>query len=159
MVHFFFFLLFLAKTNSALALGLSLATTTLPTQAPLPHTSLSIGGNELDVELATNEISREMGLMNRNFLDPNKGMLFVFPRAKQVYFWMKKTSLPLSVAYINSNGRIIEIHDLEPFSEHIVFSKSSSIVYALEVTRNWFIDHKVLAGDLVVGLPSPSLAK
>jgi uncharacterized membrane protein (UPF0127 family) len=156
MFHFFFFLFFLANINGPL--GLSLAATTLPPQAPLPHASLSLGGNELDVELAADEASREKGLMNRTSLDPNKGMLFVFPRAKQVSFWMKKTSLPLSVAYINSNGRIIEIHDLEPFNEHIVFSSSSSIAYALEVTRNWFIDHKVLAGDLVVGLPSTSLA-
>ncbi len=111
------------------------------------------------MEIATDETSRAAGLMRRASLATNTGMLFVFPRAQQVAFWMKETSLPLSVAYINGTGRIVEIHDLEPFNEHSVFSSSSNIVYVLEVTRGWFLKNQVLAGDLVTGLPAPSLAK
>ncbi|KAB2644181.1 MAG: DUF192 domain-containing protein [Verrucomicrobia bacterium] len=154
-----FFLVYFANIGAPLASGSSTIDTPLPHQGSLPHTSLSIGGIDLDVELATDEASREKGLMNRNSLDPNKGMLFVFPRAKQVSFWMKETSLALSVAYINSKGRIMEFHDLEPFSEHLISSRSSNIVYVLEVTRHWFRDHNVLAGDLITGLPSPLMAQ
>ncbi len=125
----------------------------------LARTSLSIGNGTLDVELATDQSSRETGLMNRTSLQATEGMLFIFPEAKQVHFWMKKTTLPLSVAYINSHGRIIEIHDLEPLSEQLVPSSSSNILYVLEVNRGWFSEHQVLAGDIIKGLPSPCLAE
>ena len=99
------------------------------------------------------------GLMNRDALDSNRGMLFVFPRAQQVAFWMKNTPLPLSIAYIAINGRILEIHDLEPFDEHSILSSSAAVLYALEVPRGWFSQQHVLAGDMVSGLPRTGSAE
>jgi len=128
-------------------------------QPSASHCLLSLGGRNLDVEVALDEPSREAGLMKRRSLDTYQGMLFVFPRPKQVSFWMKETAFPLSAAYINPAGRILEIHDLKPFDEQSVSSNSSNIIYVLEVTCGWFGENKILAGDLVIGLPSPSLAK
>lgn len=122
-------------------------------QAPLPHTMLLIGGNQLDVRIAANQASREKGLMEQASLADNEGMLFVFPTPQKVSFWMKKTPLPLSIAYMSSSGRILELHNLQPYDEHSVVSTSSSILYALEVRQGWFEEHHVLCGDSVEGLP------
>lgn len=126
---------------------------------PLPRTPLSIGKYQLDVQLASDEAAREQGLMKRKTLGANEGMLFIFPCPQRVAFWMKDTSLPLSIAYLTSGGCIVEMHDLEPFNEHSILSSSSAIVYALEAPRGWFTDHQVLPGDLITGLPSFSSAK
>lgn len=143
-----------------IAIGFSiLFGTTVADSKKLPQTSLSLGKHQLHVELALNEASREQGLMNKKSLGDNEGMLFVFPHPQPVSFWMKNTSLPLSIAYISSNGHILEIHDLEPFNERSVFSSSSAIVYVLEVPRGWFEEHHVFAGDEVRGLPFPTIAK
>jgi uncharacterized membrane protein (UPF0127 family) len=120
---------------------------------------LSIGGRDLDVEVAADEPSRENGFMKRRSPAPYQGMLFIFPRPKQVSFWMKETAFPLSAAYISLTGRILEMHDLKPFDEQPVSSNSSNIIYVLEVPRGWFGENKILAGDLVIGLPSASVAK
>ncbi|MFZ4116243.1 MAG: DUF192 domain-containing protein [Chthoniobacterales bacterium] len=152
-------LLIFANADATIVTAPSKVTTAPLHQAPPAHTSLSIGGHVLDVELATDEPSREKGLMDCTSLELNQGMLFVFPRAKQVHFWMKGTALPLSAAYINSSGRIIEIHDLKPFNEQLIPSSSSNIAYVLEVRRGWFLENQVLAGDIVTGLPSPSSAR
>ena len=126
---------------------------------PLPRTSLSIGKYQLNVELAADEGAREKGLMNRKTLGPNEGMLFIFPTPQRVAFWMKDTSLPLSIAYVNSSGRILEVHDLEPFNEHSILSSSSTIVYVIETPRGWFTEHQILPGDIATGFPAFSTAK
>ncbi|MBM3857695.1 MAG: DUF192 domain-containing protein [Verrucomicrobia bacterium] len=125
----------------------------------LPRTSLSIGASQLDVAIATDQSSREQGLMKQKTLGTNEGMLFVFPTPQQVAFWMKDTSLPLSIAYLNATGRILELHDLKPFDEHSLLSSSSAVVYVIEAPRGWFSEHQVLAGDVVKGLPAFSSAK
>jgi uncharacterized membrane protein (UPF0127 family) len=125
----------------------------------LPRTSLSVGKYQLDVQLASDEATREQGLMKQKTLGANEGMLFIFPSPQRVAFWMKNTSLPLSVAYLTSSGRIVETHDLEPFNEHSILSSSSAIVYVIETPRGWFTEHQILPGDLVTGLPNFSSAK
>ena len=135
--------------------------TVVPTacQKQLVHTSLTIDTHQLDVRIAADPASREQGLMRETSLPANTGMLFVFPTSRHATFWMKDTPLPLSIAYLNATGRILEIHDLEPFSERAVPSSSSSVVYALEVPRGWFANHQVLPGDYVNGLPSNKTAQ
>lgn len=135
------------------------AAVVLSHQQQLPQASLTIGRHLLEVRLATDQRSRDFGLMKQKILNPNEGMLFVFPKAQRVSFWMKETSLPLSIAYINSAGLILEVHDLEPFNEHSIPSSSSSIVYVLEVARGWFSENQVLPGDSITGLPPASSAK
>lgn len=125
----------------------------------LSRTALQIGTNHLDVEVAADSVARDRGLMYRKMLQPDSGMLFVFPAPQQVSFWMKDTTLLLSVAYISPTGKIMEIHDLEPMNKNPIQSSSSIICYALEVTRGWFFQHGILPGDMVTGLPAFSIAR
>jgi uncharacterized membrane protein (UPF0127 family) len=128
-------------------------------QDGLPKTTLSVGTNELSAQIAADDATRELGLMSHSKLGDEEGMIFVFPHPRPVAFWMKDTPIPLSVAYISSSGRILEIHDMKPFDETAIPSASSSVVYALEVSQGWFPQHGVLAGDTIGGLPSPAMAK
>ena len=128
-------------------------------QFDLPKASLRLGTNTLLVQIAADDASRKLGLMARTQLRPDEAMLFVFPQPRSVAFWMKDTPVPLSIAYVGSSGRIFELHDLKPFDVTPVSSVSSAVVYALEVPQGWFLKHGVMAGGMVEGLPSPSMAK
>ena len=158
-MSYFRLLILLFFFGADLSSGTTKTITPPPPSKPLPRSSLSIGKHQLDVQLASDEATREQGLMMRKTLGANEGMLFVFPCPQQVAFWMKDTSLSLSIAYLNSSGRIVEMHDLEPFDEHSISSSSSAIVYALEAPRGWFSEHQILPGDLVAGLPNFAAAK
>lgn len=152
----FLFLFFLAAINFYFSSGSAWA---LDSKKQLPRTSLSIGASQLDVAIAADQASCEQGLMKQKTLGANEGMLFIFPSPQRVAFWMKDTSLPLSIAYLTSSGRIVEMHDLEPFDEHSLLSSSSAIVYVIEAPRGWFAKHQILPGDSVQGLPHFSSAK
>lgn len=124
-----------------------------PAQAGgLPTAEIRLGGAELVVEVAATEEARRQGLMNREELDVNRGMLFIFPDTDYRSFWMKDTSIPLSLAYIREDGIITGIYELEPFSLESVDS-AAPVKYALEVNRGTFRRLGVGAGDRVL-LPS-----
>ena len=113
---------------------------------------LTIDNVKLTVELADTPLTRQLGLMYREHLDENCGMLFAFPTATQRSFWMKNTYLPLSIAYLNEGGRILNIEDMVPFNETSVSSDGSSL-YALEMGKGWFRRYGIRPGDIVKGLP------
>lgn len=113
---------------------------------------ISIKGHEFTVEIARTAEERRIGLMNRESIPEDGGMLFVFPESDYRAFWMKDTSIPLSVAFISSDGIIREIHDLEPFSLEHVHSRMPA-KYALEVRRGAFDRLGIGPGDRVI-LPS-----
>lgn len=115
---------------------------------------LETGDHTFYVEIADTEESRSQGLMFRDELPEDHGMLFVFDRDQRMSFWMKNTSIPLSIAYISSDGVIREIHDLEPHNLDPVRS-SRSARYALEVNRGAFERNGIETGDQVdvSGLP------
>jgi len=106
------------------------------------------GTVHLVVELAITNAQRAQGLMHRTELNDGEGMLFIFERDQILSFWMKDTLIPLSIAYIASDGRIVEIFDLEPLNRNPV-SSSRSVRYALEVPRNWFERAGLGPGDRV----------
>lgn len=112
----------------------------------LKTASLAIGPATIEVELALSAAEREKGLMFRKGLEDGKGMLFVFPADERLVFWMKNTTIPLSIAYIASDGTIREIRELEPLSLAPVGSERS-VRYALEVPRAWFERAGVKVGD------------
>lgn len=113
----------------------------------------SSGGKiPLEVELAVTPEARQQGYMHRRNVPRGEGMLFVFPADQILSFWMKNTSVPLSIAYISSKGEIMEIHDLTPFSEKPVPS-SRSVRYALEVPQGWFEDSGISEGCYVEFTP------
>jgi uncharacterized membrane protein (UPF0127 family) len=103
----------------------------------------------LKVELALSEEEQSQGLMYRESLDEGRGMLFVFDRDRIASFWMKNTLIPLSIAYINSDGSILEIHDMRPEDLSLIRS-SRSVRYALEVPRGWFDRAGIGPGDRVL---------
>jgi uncharacterized membrane protein (UPF0127 family) len=113
---------------------------------PLETVAIESGGTRLLVELAVTEQERNRGLMYRKTLEDGKGMLFVFEYDQKLAFWMKNTSLPLSLAYLGSDGSILQILDLVPFSLE-GRSSTRSARYALEVPQGWFDRAGLKVGD------------
>ena len=91
----------------------------------------------LKAEIARTSAQQQQGLMYRKELKDGEGMLFIFERDEVLSFWMKNTLIPLSIAYIAADGRILEIHDMEP-GNLIPVRSSRSARYALEVPQGWF---------------------
>jgi uncharacterized membrane protein (UPF0127 family) len=121
--------------------------------ADLPTVPLSINGKKITAEVAATPEQRASGLMNRFSLKPNSGMLFVFERPEPLAFWMKNTYVPLSIAFIGADGRILNIDDMAPHDEANHWSKGPGL-YALEMRKGWFAEAGVKAGDRVEGLGS-----
>jgi uncharacterized membrane protein (UPF0127 family) len=104
---------------------------------------------KLLAEVADSDTERERGLMFRKDLADGAGMLFVFPSDQRLAFWMKNTQVPLSIAWIDSDGTISRMQDMTPFSLAPVES-DRFVRYALEVPQGWFVRSGVQAGDRVV---------
>lgn len=100
-------------------------------------------------EIASTPAQQSRGLMNRKNIPDGTGMLFVFDKDERLRFWMKDTPHPLSIAYIDSSGRIRDIYDMTPFSLAPVES-SVSVRYALEVPQGWFDRVNIKVGDTLV---------
>ncbi|MFP4644859.1 MAG: DUF192 domain-containing protein [Spirochaetales bacterium] len=109
---------------------------------------LQVDEHTFHVEIADTEERRAEGLMNRDSLAEDRGMLFVFERDQRMSFWMKDTSIPLSIAYIASDGTIREIHAMEPHDLTPVRS-ARSVRYALEVNQGAFDALGISEGDKV----------
>jgi uncharacterized membrane protein (UPF0127 family) len=126
-----------------------------PSPAGLPKGTLSIqtatGGVELAVEVADTQRARSTGLMNRPRLDPDAGMVFLFPASTDGPFWMKDTLIPLSIAFWDGDGRIVAVLDMEPCEADPcpLYSPEATYVAAVEVNQGWFEDHGVAIGDVV----------
>ena len=123
----------------------------LPTkaQARLKTIRLWLGPEELATELALTPDQEQTGMMFRTNMAENAAMLFVFARPSQVSFWMKNCPLPLSAAYINPEGSIVEIHDLQPQDTNAVVAASDDVQYVLEVNQGWFLRHHIATGTWV----------
>ena len=115
-------------------------------------TIVVIGGEgervELTVELARTAGERSLGLMFREELAEDDGMLFVFPGDTEAGFWMKDTLIPLSIAFIAADGTILDIQDMEPLSED-THRPPEAYRYALEVNQGWFPRNGFDVGDRV----------
>lgn len=120
--------------------------------ANLPTVTLTLRGRRLVAEVASTPVQREIGLMNRFSLQPDHGMLFVFETAQPLAFWMKNTFIPLSVAFVDANGRILNIESMAPQDLATHWSQGAAL-YAIEMRQGWFLDHGIAAGDVVGGLP------
>jgi uncharacterized protein len=111
---------------------------------------LAIEGKEgkviVKAEIAVTDAQREQGLMYRKTLKDGEGMLFIFQSDQILSFWMKNTLVPLSIAYIAYDGRILEIYDMQPGNLDPVRS-SRSVRYALEVPQGWFSRAGLGIGD------------
>jgi hypothetical protein len=117
----------------------------------LPTLELRIGSHRLVAEVAATTTTRTVGLMNRFSLRPDHGMLFVFDAPQPLAFWMRNTYVPLSIAFIAADGRILNIEDMAPRTETTHPSRGSAL-YALEMKKGWFAERGIGAGDRVEGL-------
>jgi len=133
-------------------LALAAFLTAAAAAADLPTTTLTINGHKIVAEIASTQDQRSLGLMNRFSLQPDHGMLFVFERAEPLAFWMKNTYIPLSIAFIGSDGRIVNIDDMKPQTEDSHWSKGPAL-YALEMKKGWFQERGITAGAAVEGIP------
>ncbi len=114
--------------------------------------TLTVGGQAFTVEVARTEADRQKGLMRRASLGAREGMLFVFEKDEHLEFWMKDTGIPLSIAFLSTDGRILEMADMQPFSKKTVRSRLSSR-YALELNQGAFGEVGALEGSVVVFPP------
>ena len=137
------------------ALGLSVAvinmTASTPTfaqttaQPELATKKIQAGMHIITAEIAASNTERQMGLMNRSKLGPNRGMLFVFDQADKHCFWMRNTPLALTIAWLDEQGKIVSLADMQPKSDDN-HCPSAPAVYALEMEQGWFKQRNIKVG-------------
>ncbi len=136
------------RTSVASALGLAVLLAVGGCAVKLDRVQLTVGSAVFLVEVAHTDDQRERGLMHRRSLGSREGMLFVFDADQRLAFWMKDTLVPLSIAFLSSEGRILQIEDMEPLSQKAIRSRLSAR-YALELPRGAFTDVGAAEGDTV----------
>ena len=148
--------------TAALALPLSVKSVVAQVNKDLPVVELSIKAKDKNVklkaEVAADNTTRSTGLMNRFSLAPDHGMLFVFAQSEPLAFWMKNTFVPLSIAYIDSKGVIVNIVDMKPQDES-TYPSAAPAMFALEMKQGWFKERGIVAGDKLAGLDKVGRAK
>jgi hypothetical protein len=119
-----------------------------PEPQRLDKVQIELGGRKLSVEAACAPRQREMGMMFRQALKADEGMLFVFPRDEELAFYMKNTCVPLSIAFIRADGVIANIAHMEAYSLEIHRSRTVCR-FALEMPFGWFSRNSVAEGSKV----------
>ncbi|HMV69436.1 MAG TPA: DUF192 domain-containing protein [Myxococcota bacterium] len=117
----------------------------------LPQATIQLDGKALTVEIASTADQRARGLMFRDSMPADHGMIFVYTDDDERSFWMRDTRIPLSIAFLDRAGRVIHIADMQPLSTRGVPSHGAAR-YAVEVNQGWFASHGVEVGDKVEGL-------
>jgi uncharacterized protein len=147
------------RSTFSLLLAVPLLLAVVPTHAQpgrpnagLPTTKLTIGGHVVNAEVAATDETRQIGLMHRFSLAPDHGMLFVHDAPRMLSFWMRNTYVPLSIAFIDAKGRIVNIEDMAPQVERLTWSAAPAL-YALEMKKGWFAQKGIGPGADVKGLP------
>ena len=109
---------------------------------------IKINNAKLKVKLAVTEKQMAKELMNVTEMPENEGMLFCYPEERKLTFWMKSTPIPLSIAFIDKDKKIIQIEDLEPYDETSVQSDRAA-KWALESNQGWFNQNNISVGDKI----------
>ena len=133
------------------ALLLAAAVLAAPARAGLPVVELSAGMHRIRAEVADNTAARMQGLMHRRSMEQNAGMVFVFEERALHCMWMKNTLIPLSVAFIDEAGAIVNIADMQPHSEQS-HCATRPARYALEMNKGWFAQRGIRPGAKLRGL-------
>jgi len=129
-----------------------LALTLAACGGPFPSDTIDVGGHSIKVEIAATPELRARGLMYRDSLGDDRGMLFVYPDEAPRGFWMKNTRIPLDIAYADGTGRIVRIAHMEPFDTNTTPSTYPA-KYALEMNKGWFEAKGVAVGAVLADLP------
>ncbi|MDE2605506.1 MAG: DUF192 domain-containing protein [Burkholderiales bacterium] len=142
------------KKLLALACAAALAASAFAQQAQmdLPRVRLGAGMYVIDAQVASTDDQRMTGLMFRKEMPQQEGMLFVFDFASQQCFWMKNTLLPLSVAFIDDDGTVVNIDEMKPqtLDSHC---SARPVRYVLEMNKGWFAKRGIRAGARLTGTP------
>jgi uncharacterized membrane protein (UPF0127 family) len=136
--------------------GLLTLTTTLSLaqniNTSLPVIELKTSIYRIQAEVASTPQARQVGLMNRTFMPTDSGMLFIFDQKATHCFWMSNTKIPLAIAFIADDGKIVNIEEMqaETLNNHC---PKAPIRYALEMNRQWFSQRAIGPGSVIQGLP------
>ncbi|HEX9194978.1 MAG TPA: DUF192 domain-containing protein [Azonexus sp.] len=120
-------------------------------QNTMPVLELSAGFHRIEAEVAATDQNRQVGLMNRKAMPPQRGMLFVFTQANTHCMWMRNTLIPLSVAFIDEDGYVINIEDMQPQTEDNHCARKPAR-FALEMNLGWFAQRGIKPGVRLGGL-------
>ncbi len=133
----------------ALTTGLSLAQN-INTSLPIVELKTSI--YRIQAEVASTQQARQIGLMNRTSMPTDSGMLFIFDQKATHCFWMSNTKIPLAIAFIADDGKIVNIEEMqaETLNNHC---PKAPVRYALEMNRQWFSQRAIGPGSVIQGLP------
>ena len=123
-----------------------------PAFAQLPSVQLNAGIHLIRAEVAADFTTRMTGLMHRKSMPQNAGMLFIFDDKSIHCMWMKNTLIPLSVAFVDDEGAIVNIADMEPHNEQS-HCATKPVRYALEMNRGWFAARGIKPGSRLGGIP------
>lgn len=145
------------QIKPALALLVTLASAVSPVTAQegpqkLPSVRLNAGIHNIQAEVAQNEQQRAIGLMNRNSLGTNDGMLFVFERPGTQCFWMKNTLIPLAIAFLEDDGTVVNVTEMQARSLDSHCS-AKPVRLVLEMNQGWFTKRGLGAGSKLSGTP------
>lgn len=118
----------------------------------LPIIELKTGIYRIQAEVASTAPARQVGLMNRTSMPTDSGMLFIFDQRAIHCFWMSNTKIPLSIAFIADDGKVVNIEEMqaETLNNHC---PKAPVRYALEMNRQWFSQRAIGPGSLIQGLP------
>lgn len=142
----------LARWMPSIFLLLSVTAAVAQPQPPLPTTRLTAGIHLITAEVAQDNPSRMRGLMFREQMPANGGMLFMFESKGVQCMWMRNTLIPLSVAFIEDDGSIVNIEDMKPLDEMTQHCSKKPVRYALEMNKGWFAQRGIKAGAKIGGL-------
>lgn len=140
----------MSKNVFALAFGMLLATTAMA-EAEMPLMELRAGFHRIEAEVAATDQNRQLGLMNRKAMAQQRGMLFVFSHENTHCMWMRNTFIPLSVAFMDADGVIINIEDMQPQTENNHCARKPAR-YALEMNLGWFAQRGIKPGTRLGGM-------
>jgi uncharacterized membrane protein (UPF0127 family) len=144
--------LFRSLACVALLAGSAIGSAQEGPQLNLPQTTLSAGMHQLHVQLATTPLQRQIGLMHRKEMPQHEGMLFEFEEPGVQCFWMKNTLLPLTAAFVDDAGVIVNLADMQPLDERSHCS-SKPVRFVLEMNQGWFAKKNIKAGYKLTGKP------
>ncbi|MDX9755819.1 MAG: DUF192 domain-containing protein [bacterium] len=120
---------------------------------PLRTLQFELGGVPVEIEVALRMDEQTQGLMYRESMPENHGMLFVYPQPRYMSFWMKNTRIPLAIAFIREDGVISNIEEMEPytglFDPDVSYRSKYQCLYALEMNQGWFAKHGIKEGDRI----------
>jgi uncharacterized protein len=135
----------------ALAFSVSMAWSQEEPQTNLKRVALGIGMHRIEAQLAQSPEQRQIGLMWRKSMPAHEGMLFVFEQASQQCFWMKNTLLPLTAAFVDDDGTIVNLEDMKPQTTNPHCS-AKPVRYVLEMNQGWFAKKNIKAGAKITGI-------